>query len=140
MTLPIKKNYIDTRYKTPDSISSTNFKINLPQSLTFPDNSVFYIDDVSIPNAWYVIEQGINDKLFINVLSNNTVINKFYTIKIDSGNYTSIDFADELRNQCALFIDDIPAADGGRFFTITYNYKKIVYSLTANIGFINLEY
>ncbi len=80
MTLPIKK-YIDTRYKTVDSISSTNFKINLPQSLTFPDNSVFYIDDVSIPNAWYVVEENINDKLYIHAISNNTVINNFYIIK-----------------------------------------------------------
>ena len=100
MTLPIKK-YIDTRYKTADSTSSTNFKINLPQSLTFPDNSVFYIDDVSIPNAWYVVEENINDKLYINVLSTNNLINKFYTIKSDSGKYTAIHCADELHNKCA---------------------------------------
>jgi len=107
MTLPIRK-YIDTRYKTTDSPSSSNFKINLTQTLYFPDNSVFYIDDVSIPNAWYVVEENINDKLYINILSTNNLINKFYTIKIDSGNYTAIDFADELHNKCKLFINDLP--------------------------------
>ena len=89
-------------------MSSTNFKINLTQSLTFPDNSVFYIDDVSIPNAWYVVEENINDKLYINVLSTNNLIDKFYTIKIDPGNYTSVDFADELHNECKLIINDLP--------------------------------
>ena len=68
MTLPIKK-YIDTKYQTYDSISSSNFKINLLQSLTFPDNTVFYIDEISIPNAWYVIEENINDKIHINIIS-----------------------------------------------------------------------
>ena len=61
---------------------------------------------------------------YINVLSNNAVINKFCIIKIDSGNFTSIDFADELHNKFKLFINDIPAAEGGQFFTTTYNYKK----------------
>ena len=124
INLPIKKLYIDTRYKSSDSISSTNFKINLPQSLTFPNNSVFYVDDISIPNAWYVIEKNINDKLYINVTSNNTLINKFYIITIDPGNYTAIDFANELHTKCALSITDIPAANGNIFLTITYNYKK----------------
>ena len=123
MTLPIKK-YIDTKYKTSDSISSSNFKINLPQSLKCPDNSVFYIDDVSIPNAWYVIEQGINDTFYISIASNNTLVNNFYTIQIDPGNYTGADFAEELHNKCSIIINNIPAAEGGHFFTITHNYKQ----------------
>jgi hypothetical protein len=55
MSLPIKKIYIDTKYKSADSISNSNFKIDLPHNLTFPENSVFYIDDVSIPHSWYVV-------------------------------------------------------------------------------------
>ena len=59
MALPIKKIYIDTKYKTRDSISNSNFKVELPMSVTFPENSVFYIDDVSIPHSWFVIDQGL---------------------------------------------------------------------------------
>ena len=55
-TLPIKK-FIDTKYKTADSVSNTDFKIELQQTLSFPNNRVFYIDDVSIPHSWYVIEK-----------------------------------------------------------------------------------
>ena len=57
MALPIKKLYIDTKYKSRDSVSNSNFKINLPQSLTFPDNSVFYIDDVSIPHSGILLKK-----------------------------------------------------------------------------------
>ena len=55
MALPIKKLYIDTKYKSRDSVSNSNFKINLPQSLTFAENTVFYIDDVSIPHSWFFL-------------------------------------------------------------------------------------
>ena len=96
----------------------------MPQSLTFPDNSVFYIDDVSIPNAWYVIEEGIHDKLYIIITSHNTVVNNFYTIQIDPGHYTGAEFAEELHNTCSIIINDVPAIEGGHFFTITHNHKK----------------
>ena len=50
MTLPIKKIYVDTKFKAYNSISNINFKVELPMSVTFPENVVFYIDDVSIPH------------------------------------------------------------------------------------------
>ena len=54
--LPIKKIYVDSKYKTKDSISDANFKITLPQTMFLPDNTVFYIDDVAIPHSWYTVE------------------------------------------------------------------------------------
>ena len=47
--LPVKKIYIDTKYKTKDSISNSNFKYALPQTMFMPENTVFYVDDVAIP-------------------------------------------------------------------------------------------
>ena len=37
--LPIKKTYIDSRDKTPDSASHTDFKIQLPMHRTLPANT-----------------------------------------------------------------------------------------------------
>ena len=97
MSLPIKKIYIDTRFKTSDSKSSSNFKIDLPNSLYFPSNSVFYIDDIAIPHSWYTIEENINDKLYIYVSpkepdqDNNGVICRI--IKLNYGNYTGADLS-----------------------------------------------
>ena len=62
-----------------------------------------------------MIEQGINDKLYINIVSNNTLVNNLYTIQIDPGNYTGADFAEELHNKCFIIINDIPAIEGGHF-------------------------
>ena len=50
MSLPIKKVYVNSRYKTADSVSDSNFKFELPYVLTMPHNAIFYITDVCIPN------------------------------------------------------------------------------------------
>ena len=53
--LPIKKIYIDSRFMSSDSQSSSNFKIDLPQNIDLPEDTVFYMDDICIPNSWYTI-------------------------------------------------------------------------------------
>lgn len=65
MTLPVKKIYVDSRYRTLDSISSSSFKFPLARNLYFPKNTVFYLEDVCIPHTWYTIEAGLNDRLYI---------------------------------------------------------------------------
>ena len=49
--LPIKKIYIDSRFKSSDSASDSDFKIDLPISFLMPEDTGFYIDDVCIPHT-----------------------------------------------------------------------------------------
>jgi len=69
MSLPLKKIYVDTRYRTPDSISTSNFKIELPYTVEMPNNSTFYITDICIEHSWLTVETGINDTMYIRALS-----------------------------------------------------------------------
>ena len=39
--IPFKKIYIDSKYATSDSISTSNFRVQLPQTCQLPDNCVF---------------------------------------------------------------------------------------------------
>ena len=41
--LPIKTNYIDSKHRTPDSISSSHFKYDLPESFLMPECNVCVI-------------------------------------------------------------------------------------------------
>ena len=59
--LPIKKIYIDSRFKSSDSASNSDFKIDLPTTLLMPEDTGFYIDDVCIPHTWYPVEDGVNN-------------------------------------------------------------------------------
>lgn len=80
--LPIKKLYLDSRFKSGDSASDSDFKVDLPTTLLMPQNTVFYIDDVSIPVSWYTVEEGRNNKLYLEVEGVKSILS------IPSGNYT----------------------------------------------------
>ena len=79
--LPIKKIYIDTRFKSSDSRSDSDFKIDLPTTLLMPEDTGFYIDDVCIPHTWYTVETGRNDKLHFSFNAGNTIVS------MPEGNY-----------------------------------------------------
>ena len=53
--LPIKKIYVDSRWKTASSKSDTDFSIQLPQNYFMPKNCVFFIDHVCVPVSWYSV-------------------------------------------------------------------------------------
>jgi len=101
--LPIKKLYIDSRYKTDDSVSDSNFKFELPQSIHMPHNSVFYVTDVCIPNVWRTVETGVNDKIYMStglsnpVLGPTSIIRNGETITLQPGYYSEADFASVLQ-------------------------------------------
>ena len=62
--LPIKKIYVDSRFKTADSASHTDFKIDLPGTFLMPENTAMYITDVTIPASWYTVDENKNNKIF----------------------------------------------------------------------------
>ena len=55
----IKKVYIDSIYKTNDSVSNSDFKFELKEALDLGENTVCHIDDISIPHSWYTVEKII---------------------------------------------------------------------------------
>ena len=64
--LPVRKIYVDTKYKTLDSFSNSHFKIQLPETILLPEKkTLFYIDDICIPHSFYTIETNINDKFYV---------------------------------------------------------------------------
>ena len=66
--LPVKKIYIDSRFKTDDSASHTDFKYDLGTTFNMPEGTNYYVDDVNIPNSWYSIEAGINNRMYVRYL------------------------------------------------------------------------
>ena len=62
--LPIKKIYIDTRFRSSDSASHSDFHIDLPTTFLMPEDTGFYIDDVCIPHSWYTVNANVNDRVF----------------------------------------------------------------------------
>ena len=57
----IKKAYVDSKFRTRDSNSDSGFKFELKEPLDLPDNTVCYVDDISIPQTWRTIESHNNE-------------------------------------------------------------------------------
>jgi hypothetical protein len=87
--------YVDSRYKSGDSASDSNFYIDLPINLMMPDNTGFYINDVAVPVSWYPIDEGRNDMFYFKV--GNVVLQK----KVTPGNYSLVTLNEELVAQMA---------------------------------------
>ena len=64
-TKKLKKIYGDTRFRTSDSSSTSNFRIQLQDILHFEENTSYLINEISFPNTFRSVETGINDKLYI---------------------------------------------------------------------------
>lgn len=96
--LPVKKIYIDSRHKSSDSASHTDFKIDLPVNITLPPNTAFYITDITIPVSFYTIESGRNNKLYYKVNDANIDV-----LTIPDGNYNTVSLNATIVDQLNLF-------------------------------------
>ena len=113
--LDIKKVYIDTRFKTEDSISHSDFFIELPRSLNVPDNTICYITDIVIPVSWHTVDAR-NNKLYM--MMNWLGIDFYHIVVIPVKNYSGPDFAAALKLALNTFFtrEEI-------FFDVQYNSK-----------------
>ena len=139
MSLPIKKLYIDTKYKSRESVSNSNFKIDLPQTLYFPDNSVFYIDDISIPHSWYTIEENMNDKLYIEIshVDSNvgTTVDSYQIVTISPGIYNGVELALEIQTNIEASINNSIFPN---LLSVSYNSKRNSINITT--GYVDIRF
>ena len=63
--LKFKKVYIDSSYKV--SGTSSDFTIDLPETVQLEDDMMCQIHEVSTPHSWYSIQKGVNDRIFVRV-------------------------------------------------------------------------
>ena len=57
MKLDMQKIYIDSRFRTANSKSESDFNVELPRSFNVPDGVVAHIDDIVIPVSWTTIDE-----------------------------------------------------------------------------------
>ena len=63
----MNKIYVDSRFKLPSSSSTSNFSIELNNTVEIEAGTNCYLSNVLIPNTWYTIEDS-NDKLYIRIV------------------------------------------------------------------------
>ena len=99
MSLPVKKVYVDSRFRTSDSLSTSSFKFQLARNLYMPKNTVFYIEDVCIPNTWLTIEEGQNNRLYYQYIDSNGYVYPTSYVLLSPSQYTATTLATEVQKQ-----------------------------------------
>jgi hypothetical protein len=94
MKLDMTKIYIDSRFRTANSKSESDFNVELPRSFNVPDGVVAHIDDIVIPVSWRTVDER-NNKCYISVFSGlNALLDTNFTLTPQ--NYDGTTFAAEL--------------------------------------------
>ena len=133
MSLDIKKVYVDTRWRTSDSKSSTDFSIELPRSFTVPDNVVAYIDDIVLPISFPTIYDR-NNTLYFEYAYNT--VNGFDSVAINTGNYTGATFSEALKNKLNAWAQAKFGLHANVFpFDVTYNVYDNSIELNVKVEF-----
>jgi hypothetical protein len=125
--LSIKNVYVDTKYRTSDSISSTDFSIQLNETLYLPEHAVFYISEVCFGHSWYTVETDVNNKFYLQIKFNNVTSDLILTL--DSKNYTGSDLIVELLTQLNKIVDYT------NHFTFTYDASRHLIFIMCDFGY-----
>ena len=112
--------YVDSRYKTSNSISNSDFKFELKETFDLPDNTVCYIDDISIPHLWWSVED--NNNMYVETQSNYAIV------VVPGGNYTGGSLATALQTL-------LQTRFAGHNFQCVYQPSKGSLTITSDIHF-----
>ena len=122
-SIPIKKVYIDSRFKTKDSKSNSEFKYELVESIQLPDKCVCFVDDVIVPHSWYNIDEN-NRYLYIRRFQDLSNTKTDRIVPIEVSNHTPDSLTDAVQ-------DALNTAFGAGVFSVSYDPRKLKLSITA---------
>lgn len=124
-SIPIKKVYIDSRFKTKDSKSNSEFKYELVESVQLPDKCCCFVDDVIIPVSWYNIDET-NRYIYVRRFQDlNAQPNTDKIVPIQVSNHTPDSLTDAVQ-------DALNTAFGTSVFSVSYDPRQLKLSITAD--------
>ena len=114
--LKFKEVYIDGCYKV--SGTSSNFTIDLPETVQLEDNMLCQTHEVSIPHSWYSINQNnINFYVMKGILPPETPSGVTYRkLIIPVGNYTATELATQLQTS----LNTLDSGSRTNSFSVSY--------------------
>jgi len=93
-----------------------------------PQGTSYYVDDVNIPNSWYSIEQGMNNKMYFRYkLALDLGGERDVLISLPSDVYNGESF----RNIIDVLLNTATAVDTSHIFTVVYEENRNRISITS---------
>ena len=115
--IPIKKVYIDSRFKTNDSYSNSEFKYELRESIQLPDKCCCFIDDVIIPVSWFNVDE--NSKcIYVRRYQDLTDTTTDRVVPIEINNHSADTLTDAIQ-------EGLNTVFGAGVFTVSFDPRKL---------------
>ena len=119
-----KNIYIDSRFKTKNSKSNSEFKYELVESIQLPDKCVAFVDDAIIPVvSWYNIDES-NKYLYIRRFQDLSDTKTDRMVPTEVSNHTPDSLTDAVQ-------DALNTAFGSSVCSVSYDPRKLKLSITA---------
>ena len=119
--LQVKQICVDSSYRTADSVSDSNFRIQLGRNIYLPDNCIMQIENCVIPHSWYSIDTGIYDTMYLKVNSTYNIV------IIPSANYTGNELTTALQAGLNVVFPGV--------FTVSYALNTNKISISSSSSF-----
>jgi len=120
---------VDSRFRTKESVSNSNFTINLPYAVTVPAQSLCYVDSICLSHAWPTVQTNINDHLYVQERLTGQAADTMRIIQLAPGTYN----AEELKDEVVLKLNAGSTLPG--VYSATVQYGILILSndtLSAN--------
>ena len=129
LMLKFKKVYIDSYYRV--SGTSSDFTIDLPETVQLEDNMLCQIHEVSIPHSWYSINETNNNLYFMHQVIPPAVPHgiTYRKITIPEGNYTASDLTQTIEIALNLRLD---TGDRHNTYSIHHNSSTNKFTISSN--------
>jgi len=120
-TLPVRKIFVDSRFKTAKSNSNSDFEYEIPQSVSLPDATICYLDNIVIPNSWQTIDDN-NNRLYVRVKTGTT--NNDAIVGLTANNYSTSTLRAEIETQLRQVY--------GNSISVTYDQVLLRYKISSS--------
>ena len=137
--LKFKKVYIDSSYKV--SGTSSDYTIDLPETVQLEENMLCQIHEVSLPHSWYSINENNNDFYVMKgILPPETPSGVTYRkLIIPVGNYTATELATQLETSLntldsgsRMNSSSVSYLAGLNKIQIQSNYPEVIYTVLTD--------
>ena len=116
--LVYKKIFVDSKYRLPQSRSSTDFVIELNENIEIPEGTRMHITDISIPASFKTTEVGFYEYMYVMIFDNNNAFVKNFRIYLGNKIYFSEQLAFDIHAGLNTNTEDL---NSGGIFNYAYS-------------------
>jgi len=87
---------VDSRFRTRESVSNSDFMVSLPYAVTVPSGSLMHVDSICLSHAWPMAQTGVNDMLYVQERVTGVSPDALRSIQLTPGTYNSEELKDHV--------------------------------------------